>query len=103
MSGASRFTMPMPEGTTIGRKGGPIGAEPFARLVETLTVPCAYCGLVCRYESASGRRPESPQFLKAAPGVWLGFVEHPASGVLGVTCGCSEECLDKILRRQVSR
>ncbi len=125
MSPANRFQMPLPE------RPFPLGgreerAEPFARLVEGRELPCASCGIVCRYESASsplgpsafggrqsareesgsgsGREPRAEcrgpirEFLRARPDVWLALVVDPKTETLEVVATCSEPCVQKLLR-----
>lgn len=97
MSPASRFRMPLPEGQAPpAPRRMPI--EPFARLVDPRELACGQCGAVCRYDSATGTRPDSPEFLKAAPDVWLYFFVDPVSDVLTVAAVCSEDCMQRLLR-----
>jgi hypothetical protein len=68
--------------------------EPFRRLVDPRELSCGQCGEVCRYDSASGERPDSPEFLKPAPDVWLYFAIDPVSDTLVVSAACSEACMN---------
>jgi hypothetical protein len=88
--------MPLPSGEAgefrSAKRRMPI--EPFARVVDSRELSCGQCGGLCRYDSASGHRPESPEFLKPAHGVWLYFSVDPVSDTLVVGAACSEECMN---------
>ena len=122
MTSANRFQMPMPDAEGQGQPGQPgqpgrhsesssppsalaslaslaaLPREPFPKLVEGRELPCARCGVVCRYEASSRVGPGSPEFLRAHPDVWLAFVADPKTGTLEVVAACSEDCMQKIIR-----
>jgi len=72
--------------------------EPFPRLVDVRDLSCSACRAPCRYESSTGRHPGSPEFLRAHPDVWLGFVIDPKTDTLAVVAACSESCVQRLLR-----
>src|SRR5512147_1762304 len=100
MSPIHRFQMPMPSrdgGEHVTQPHYP-ASEPFPKLVEPRSLPCAACGVTCRYESSTSRDPGSPEFLRAQPDVWLAFLIDPRTDTLDLVAACSEACVQRLLR-----